>query len=135
MGVTASIDTNMLVRLLIRDDLQQTDVALKLLSQHVKWSEALFVPVTVALELEWVLRSRYKFNKTEVLAALSIVMASVELVFESEDAMEQAIADYDDGNAGFADYFHLALARKRQALSFLTLDVRASKAKGAILLE
>lgn len=134
MGVTASLDTNVLVRLLVHDDVAQTDVARTLLTGYAQRSEALFVPSTVVLELEWVLRARYKFSKPDVLAALSTVMASVELDLESEDAMEQALANYDEGGADFADYVHLALAKKRSALPFWTFDKGAAKARGAKLL-
>lgn len=89
----------------------------------------------MVLELEWVLRSCYQFNKSDVLAIFATVMASVELEFESEDAMEQALADYEEGNADFSDYFHIAIASKWNALPFLTFDVRASKTHGAKLLE
>ena len=134
MAVTASLDTNVLVRLLVKDDAEQTLAARALVSRHVSRSEALLVPTTVALELEWVLRSRYKFNKAEVLATFATALAAVELEFESEPALEQALAHYEDGHADLADYFHLALARKRQALPFWTFDVGASKAEGARLL-
>jgi predicted nucleic-acid-binding protein len=94
----------------------------------------LFVSATVVLELEWVLRSCYRFKKADVLAVFSIVMSSVELELESEDAMEQALADYEEGNADFADYFHIAIAKKWDALPFMTFDELASKTHGAKLL-
>jgi predicted nucleic-acid-binding protein len=135
LAVTASLDTNVLVRLLVHDDAAQTLVARALVSRHVSLSEALLVPITVALELEWVLRSRYKFSKAEVLAAFATALAAVELEFESESALEQALAHFDEGHADLADYVHLALAQKRQALPFWTFDVGASKADGARLLK
>lgn len=135
MAVTASLDTNVLVRLLVQDDAEQTLAARMLVSDHAKLSETLFVPTTVALELEWVLRSRYKFSKADILTAFGVVLASVELEFESEQALEQALVHYEDGHADLADYFHLALARKKQALPFWTFDVGASKADGARLLK
>ena len=135
MAVAASLDTNVLVRLLVHDDAGQTLAARTLVASHVSRSEALLVPITVALELEWVLRSRYKFNKAEVVAAFATVLAAVELEFESEPALEQALAHFEEGHADLADYLHLALARKRQALPFWTFDVGVSKADGARLLE
>lgn len=56
------------------------------------------------------------------------------LEFESEQALEQALVDYEEGPADLADYFHLALSRKRQALPFWTFDVRAARGDGARLL-
>ena len=125
----------MLVRLLVNDDASQTQTARKLLLQHARRSDALFVTTTVALELEWVLRSRYKFSKTEILTVFSTVMSAVELEFEAEDAMEQALAFYEEGSADYADYLHLSLAKKGHALPFWTFDATASKAEGAKLLK
>ena len=84
------------MRLLVRDDEQQALVAATRLAKHAKKLESLFVAVTAMLELERVLRSRYKFNKAEVIRALSSLMMTVELVFESEGPLEQALASYED---------------------------------------
>lgn len=134
MTIAASLDTNILVRLIVRDDEHQTLTVAKLLVKHVNQA-SLFMPVTVALELEWVLRSRYKFKKTEVISALSALLMTFELVFESEGALEQALATYEDSSADFAESLHLALATKEKALPFLTFDVSASKEAGAKLLK
>ena len=132
---SASLCTNVLVRLLVRDDEQQAFVAATLLAKHAKKSESLFVVVTVMLELEWILRSRYKFDKAEVIRALSSLMMTVELVFESEGPLEQALARYEDGAADYADCLHLALSAKHDALPFLTFDIEASREPGAKLLK
>ena len=133
--LVASLDTNVLVRLIVKDDDRQTLVVAALLTQHAKRSESLFVAVTVMLELEWVLRSRYKFSKVEVIHALSSLLMTVELVFESEGPLEQALASYEEGDADYADCLHLALASAHDALPFLTFDVDASVQKGAKLLK
>ena len=65
---------------------------------------------------------------------MSALLDTFELEFDSEGALEQALASYEDGNADFAEYLHLALARKENALPFLTFDQQASKAAGARLL-
>ena len=133
MALTASLDTNVLVRLLVKDDILQTQAALTLLAQYVQRSETLFVPVSVWLELAWVLRYCYQFGKADVILALSSLLATVELIFESEEALEQSLVSYEEGHADYADCLHLALAHHRHALPFLTFDVCASHVKGAKL--
>ena len=132
---SASLDTNVLVRLIVKDDEAQSLVAAALLAKHGKDSESLFVAVTVMLELEWVLRARYKFSKSEVVRALSSLLMAVELVFESEGPLEQALASYEDSRADYADCLHLALSARRGALPFYTFDSNASREMGAKLLE
>ena len=134
MTIAASLDTNILVRYIVKDDDRQSIVVAKVFEQHIRKSESLWVPVTVMLELEWVLRSRYKFSKGDVIRAMSALLATFELEFESEGALEQALSSYEDGSADYAEYLHLALARNGDALPFLTFDEKASKASGAKLL-
>ncbi len=135
MSVAGSLDTNVLVRLIVRDDEAQAVVVAKLLDRHVRRSESLWVPGTVMLELEWVLRSRYKFTKAEVIRIFSSLLSTIELVFESEAALEQALASYEEGGADFGEYLHLALAQYGRALPFWTFDAKASRAVGARLLK
>ncbi len=135
MKVAGSVDTNVLVRHIVKDDEQQSQVVARILERHARRSESLWVPVTVILELEWVLRSKYKFCKADFIRAMSALLGSVELMFESEGALEQALTSYEDGNADYAEYLHLALAHKDDAIPFFTFDQKASKAVGAQLLK
>ena len=59
-----AVDTNVLVRFLTRDDQQQAARARKVMEQGV------FIPKTVLLETEWVLRYTYEFDRTAVAEAL-----------------------------------------------------------------
>jgi len=52
-----AVDTNLIVRALVRDDPAQSAAA-----ETVLANEPVFIPVTVMLQLEWVLRSRYGFT-------------------------------------------------------------------------
>ena len=65
----AALDTNVLVRFLVRDDAAQGEAAANLIRSGVRSGNALFIPVTVALELEWVLRSAFNFDKAAVMQA------------------------------------------------------------------
>ena len=129
--ITGSVDTNVLVRLVAQDDPLQAQAVNRLFARHAKKSEMLMVPITVVLELEWVLRSRLSQTKAQVLETIEALLTVVELSFEAEDAVEQALLDYRDGNADFGECLHLALARKWRALPFYTFDKKATKTSGA----
>ncbi|MCK7494419.1 MAG: hypothetical protein MZW92_26990 [Comamonadaceae bacterium] len=58
-----ALDTNVLVRYVVQDDAAQLAAAKRLISRCVAEGLALFVPVTVVLELEWVLRSSFGFGE------------------------------------------------------------------------
>jgi predicted nucleic-acid-binding protein len=130
----AALDTNILVRYLVKDDDQQPAAAKKLIQAAIRAGETLFVPITVALELEWVLRTNFKFNKEQVTATLSSLLASAELTFESEAAAEVALALYKKSSADFSDCMHIALAHIAGESPLWTFDRAASKIDGAKLL-
>ncbi|MDP3423929.1 MAG: type II toxin-antitoxin system VapC family toxin [Burkholderiaceae bacterium] len=130
----ASLDTNILVRLLVQDDPRQTAAVQRLLAQSIQNAETLFVPVTVSLELEWVLRARYGFAKADIIHALSTLLRAVELSFESEPALEMALLYYEQSSSDYAYCLHVALAELAQAQPLWTFDKAAAKTPGARLL-
>ena len=71
----AALDTNVLVRWLTDDDTQQSAIVARLLESSARKNERLFVTVTVMLETEWVLRSRYSFDKPSVTAAMDALLS------------------------------------------------------------
>ena len=130
----AALDTNVLVRFLVQDDARQGAAARRLIRRGVDAGGALFVPVTVLLELEWVLRSSIGFDKAAVLQALVGLLGSFELAFESECAVEAALGQYADGSADFADCLQAALALVAGQQPLWTFDRAAAKVEGARLL-
>ena len=130
----AALDTKVLVRFLVQDDARQGAAATRLIRKGVQAGGALFIPVTVVLELEWVLRSSFTFDKASVLQTMFGLLASFELAFESEGAVEAALGNYADGKADFADCLHAALAMMAQQQPLWTFDRAAAKIDGARLL-
>ena len=126
-----ALDTNVLVRYLVQDDDSQLASARRLIAQCIAEGQTLFVPVTVALELEWVLRTSYSHAKDRVIEVLSRLFSAVELSFESEAALEVALQLYRTGSADFADCLHIALAAQAGELPLWTFDKRAARIGGA----
>jgi predicted nucleic-acid-binding protein len=130
----ASLDTNVLVRYLVQDDERQFALAKKLVQAALRAGETLYVPITVMLELEWVLRSNFGFDKDQISAVIASLLASVELTFESEAAAEVALALYQRNKADFADCVHVALAHAAGESPLWTFDRAAAKLDGAKML-
>lgn len=129
-----ALDTNVLVRYVVQDDSGQLAAARRLIDRVVGDGQSLFVPVTVTLELEWVLRASFGYVKDEVLQALSTLFSAAELTFESERALEVALQLYREGAADFADCLHIALATGAGEVPLWTFDKSAAKVIGAQLL-
>lgn len=131
----ASLDTNVLVRLLVRDDAAQWAIARQLMVDCLDSGETLHVPITVMIELEWVLRSAYRLDKSNVIDLLSELMSARELDFAFEHALEIALALYRDGSADYADCLHAALAFESGQAPLWTFDRHAARVPGAQLLK
>jgi predicted nucleic-acid-binding protein len=111
-----AVDTNILARFYLRDDAAQARVAAGVLS-----AGDVFVPKTVILELEWVLR--YVANQAEdkVIDCLAHLIALPGITVEDRDEIEVALG-YCRNGIDFADALHLAASNACTEL--LTFDDR-----------
>ncbi|RPH45714.1 MAG: PIN domain-containing protein [Burkholderiales bacterium] len=126
-----ALDTSVLVRYLCRDDPRQAAAAQRLVEEALARGDTLYVPVTVTLELEWVMRARFGIDKPGFLQLLSTLLSTTELVFESEPAVEGALRLYETTRADFADCLHAALAFVAGRTPLRTFDRVASRIAGA----
>lgn len=121
-----ALDTNMLARLLLQDDEVQHQRVKALLK---KPRQTYTAPVTVLLELVWVLESR-DCSVQEVVTGLTALLDLPHFKPDGESAVRQALGHYAHG-MGFADALHLALSASEQ--SFMTFDksfIRQAKKLG-----
>lgn len=115
-----AVDTNVVVRFLTGDDAAQFKRA-----RRVMESGAVFVPKTVLLETEWVLRRAYAIAPDEILRAFESLARATEVNIEDERSVEQALQWYREG-LDFADALHVA--SRGAAAQFLTFDSRLTSA-------
>ena len=127
----AALDTNVLLRFLLHDEPRQAAAATRLIRAALDAGETFYVPVSVALELEWVLRSRFGMDKTQVVQTYSGLLQSVELRFENTGALEWALIQYEEANADFADCMHISLVSMADEQPLWTFDKAAAKLPGA----
>ena len=126
------LDTNVLVRLLVADDAAQTRRARALVARAVEREEPVLVSLPVIIETEWVLRSRYTFDKAAILASLSGLMAAREFTFEDEPAIEEALYRWKDSAAGFVDCLIAAHNRRLGCTATATFNVAAARIQGFV---
>jgi predicted nucleic-acid-binding protein len=133
--MTIAIDTNVLVRLLVRDDETQHAAARRLVDQAAAAEEPVLIVLCALLETEWVLRSRYRLDKASVAAAFSALLESADVEFEHPPTVEEALYMWSQHpGADFADCLLSARAAHLGRSRFLTFDVGAARLPGARLL-
>jgi predicted nucleic-acid-binding protein len=126
------IDTNVLVRFLVRDDEAQFEKARKLIKREVAAGSGVLVNQLVLLETEWVLRSRYSLAKNLIIQAISGLLDASDVRFEDEPAVEEALFIWKDSAADFADCLIGAKNRRLGCRATATFDMKASKLPGFI---
>lgn len=121
------VDTNVLVRFLVRDDEGQFARARKLIRREVASGSGVFVNQLVLLETEWVLRSRYGLPKHLIIEAISGLLDASDVRFEDEPAIEEALFIWKDAAADFADCLIGVKNRRLGCRATATFDLKASK--------
>lgn len=111
-----ALDANILLRIVVQDDARQLAIARDLVT-----SEATFVPLTVTLECEWVLRSFYKYRREQIAAAIDSLTDLGRIVFEHVGGVRWAL-DRLLAGADFADMIHIVQSRIAGASALATFD-------------
>lgn len=109
-----AVDPNLLARLLLQDDAAQH----KKVKALFKTRQIFTAPVTVLLELVWVLESR-GCGTEQIVSGLMALLDLPNFKPERADAVREALHSYQ-GGMGFADALHLALSEDHQ--KFITFD-------------
>lgn len=128
------VDTNVLVRFLVRDDEAQFEKARKLIKREIAANGCVFVSQLVLLETEWVLRSRYDLPKSAIVETISGLLDADDLRFEDEPAIEEALFVWKEATADFADCLIGVRNRRLGCRATATFDAKAAKLPGFVTL-
>ncbi len=127
------IDTNILARFLAQDDAEQGQRADSLL-QTLSPQDPGFVSLVSLIELAWVMRSRYRVSRSELIQSLERLLNSPELVIESQQTVAQAIARFGSAKTDFADCLIERSGHVAGCRHTVTFDENAAKTSGMKLL-
>jgi predicted nucleic-acid-binding protein len=121
-----AVDTNVLIRLLVRDDEKQV----KLADQFI--AKGAWVSHLVLAEALWVLNSVYGLSAAQQIEALGLLLAHESLVLQDADTVSAALTHFQSKPAlGFSDCLVLEIARKAGHVPLGTFDNALSKLANA----
>ena len=121
-----AVDTNVLVRLLARDDIKQARKADEVVAKGA-WISHL-----VLAEAVWVLDAVYARTPAQLIAALELLLVHESLVVQDADVVSSALAHFRAKPAlGFSDCLVLEIARKAGHLPLATFDKALARVSGA----
>jgi predicted nucleic-acid-binding protein len=122
-----ALDTNVIVRFLVRDDEKQAQAVYARLKQAEAAREALFVSLLVVLETVWVLESAYDKSRMEILDSFDELKNVPILEFEKTQMLQNWLAEGRKSNADLSDLLIALAARSCGCSGAITFDKKASK--------
>jgi predicted nucleic-acid-binding protein len=120
-----AVDTNVLVRLVTRDDAKQVATAEAFVARGA------WVPHLVLAEAAWVLTSVYNRRPEEIATAIEMLLNHEHLTLQDPEVVAAAVASFRKRPAvGFSDCLVLEVARKAGHLPLGTFDRDFSRLPG-----
>ena len=117
-----AIDTNVLVRLITRDDEKQVA------SAEAFVTKGAWVSHLVLAETTWVLNVAYALEHVEIAKALEMLLNHTHLTIQDSDTVEAALDRYrQKPSLGFSDCLILEVARKAGHIPLGSFDKALSR--------
>ena len=124
-----AFDTNVVVRLLLRDDAAQAKKAEHAFLRHAR-GDGVFLPLVVLVETAWVLAYTYELDRKAIHDHLLSLSRTRGVIVDETELVQDALDAYAKGGADFADYVILATTRRAGCRALLTFDRRLGKERG-----
>lgn len=124
-----AIDTNILIRFLVKDDQKQSELVYQRFKQAESENEILFIPLLVVLEVIWVLQTVYEIADNEILSAISELLLVPVLKFEAQTAIRDFVTSAYKTKFDLSDILIAHSAHFSNCQFVLTFDKKASKFK------
>jgi len=119
------LDTNVLVRYIVRDDEKQSAAATRLIEAKCTTDNPGRVSSLVLCELAWVLTRGYGYSRAMVGRVIRRILAVQELQAEKPELAWQAVRLFEQGRADFADFLIGLSNRENKAEVTYTFDTKA----------
>ena len=117
-----SLDTNILVRLLVEDDDDQAAKARDLLRRSIEAGEPCLVTIVALCELQWVLKRLYKVPREDRAGAIEDLLLDDRFLIEEPAVVGAAVVRFRNGKADPADYLIGLKSRSLGAQETATFD-------------
>ena len=119
-------DINVLLRALLEDDAEQSQMAQRRLLELTPERPG-FVATGVQLELYWVFERRYRMSREDIAATFDALLEVSSLVFENLEALVRALHLFRTANADLSDALIAECNREQGCERTMTFDKKAAK--------
>jgi predicted nucleic-acid-binding protein len=116
------VDTNYLLRLLLKDDKKQFQEVYGLFQKGLKGKVKLITSVIVFFEVYWVLSSFYKHKKQKCISHLTNILRLDFLEIENKDILKRTLDLFKKHSLDLEDCYNLAFFEKNSLTKLATFD-------------
>jgi predicted nucleic-acid-binding protein len=126
------LDTNVLARLFVDDDVVQARQARQFVAQRCTRQDPGFVDRVALCELVWVLASVHGYRRGEIASVIESLLASRDIVLEDDGPVRAALRAFTARNIDFADALIGEVNRARGGEATATFDRKAARLEGFV---
>jgi predicted nucleic-acid-binding protein len=128
------LDTNVLVRYIMQDDIKQSPLATRMVESLTAEAPG-FVPLVAIVELAWVLSSAYELSRSQLIEAFETLLRTKELVIERGETVWKGLRLLQRSGGDFADCLIACSAEAAGCARTITFDRGAAKNGGMTLVQ
>lgn len=130
-----AIDTNIIIRFLVKDDEAQAKKVYELFSKCEKEKSNIYVSVLVLLEAIWVLESAYELTREDIIGAYKNLLLVPIFKFQNHQSIQNFIVDAENSSYDLSDLLILHSSIGKDIERLVTFDKKLSKHEFAHLLK
>jgi len=127
------LDTNVLVRYIMQDDVRQSSLATKLI-EGLSVDAPGFITLVSVIELTWVLESAFELNRSQIVEVFQRIMSVDVFKVDRVGIVASALRIYANSKADFADCLIERFSAHAGCAQTMTFDRHAAKTGGMVLI-
>ena len=127
------LDTNVLVRYIMQDDVRQSSLATKLI-EGLSVDAPGFITLVSVIELTWVLESAFELNRSQIVEVFQRIMSVDVFKVDRVGIVASALRIYANSKADFADCLIERFSAHAGCAQTMTFDRHAAKIGGMVLI-
>jgi len=121
------LDTNIVIRYLLKDDIKQYNRAEKLISTAIKNRSMLHISLIVLCEIVWVLHYTYELERKEIVHFLATLLHAEQVEIENRQLALNTFEEFQNSQADFADCLIGLTNHSLGCTTTYTFDKKAGK--------
>jgi len=119
---TQGVDTNLLIRWLLRDDAAQHRLVKAAFLEAERAGETLWISIPVLCELVWTLARSFGAKRAQIVEIVDLLLETTIFELQDRDVVRAALTDYVAGRGDFPDYLIGRAGKAAGCYATLTFD-------------